>query len=286
MKFWQVISMTDMDQSIVLAQRAEELGYEGVSLGDHLVTFQSQYEHYQYSDDGKVLWNPETHWPDPWVHIGAMSQLTTNLKFLPQVYVLPMRDPFNAAKAISTAAKLSNNRVAMGVGVGWQKTEFDILGQSFGNRGKRSDEMLEIMAELMSGDIVEYSGEYYNFEPLQMSPGVSQPVPVYIGGYSSAAFKRAARHDGWIGGQNTVEELGPIIEALNQARMEQGKNKGHFEIMTDILNPNSDNFKQAEDMGVTAVMKHAWLTEKGRVSVMSLDQKLKDMEEFAERYLN
>ena len=284
MKFWQVISMVDIHESVILAQKAEELGFEGMSIGDHLVTFKSQYEHYDYSDDGAVLWTTETHWPDPWVQIGAISQVTKTLKFVPQIYVLPMRDPFNVAKAISTAANLTNNRIKLGVGVGWQKSEFNILGQTFENRGKRTDEMLEVIELLMSGKIVEYHGQFYDFEPLQMSPGVSRRVSIYIGGYSAAAYKRAAHNDGWIGGQNTLEELASIIETLKIYRQALGRGMDDFEIMAGIIKPDKDKFKRAEDLGVDTIFKNAWLTERGRASEMSLEEKLIDMEIFADKY--
>lgn len=110
----------------------------------------------------------------------AIAQQTKNLQFLTTIYVLPMRDSFNAAKAISTAAYLSNNRIIMGVGIGWQKTEFELTGHDFHTRGKRTDEQLDVMRKLMSGEMVEHHGEFHDFAPLQMSPGVTQPVPVLL----------------------------------------------------------------------------------------------------------
>lgn len=286
MKFWQVIAMTDIDQLPILARRAEELGFEGVTLGDHLVTFATQYQAYEYSKDSAVIWYPQTHWPDPWVQIAALSQITTTLKFLTTIYVLPMRDPFNAAKAISTAARISNDRIILGAGIGWQESEFDIIGQSFRNRGRRTDEMLEVMKLLMSGEMVEFSGEFYRFEPLQMSPGVKRPVPVLVGGYSEAAYRRAARNDGWIGAQNDIDELPPIIAALQRERAALGKTAADpFDIILALRQPDADNFKRAEAMGVTRIFRNAWLDADGRASVMTLEQKLADMEKFAESYL-
>ena len=155
MKYWQVMALVDMDELPVLARKAEEFGFEGVALADHLVTFETQYQAYDYSQDATVLWYPETHWPDPWVEIGALSQVTTALKFMTTVYVLPMRDPFSAAKAIATAARLSDNRVVLGAGIGWQKSEFDLAGHKFADRGNRTDEMLDIIARLMAGETAQ-----------------------------------------------------------------------------------------------------------------------------------
>ncbi|HEY3699692.1 MAG TPA: TIGR03619 family F420-dependent LLM class oxidoreductase [Spongiibacteraceae bacterium] len=286
MRFWQAIAMTDIDQLPTLAKRAEELGFEGVTLGDHPVTFATQYESYPYSADGRVLWYPETHWPDPWVQVAALSQVTTTLKFMSSVYVLPIRDPFSAAKAISTAARISNDRIMLGVGVGWQESEFDLVGQSFRNRGGRTDEMLTVMELLMSGQVVEFHGEFYDFEPLQMSPGVNKRVAVLIGGFSSAAYKRAARNDGWIGAEHDIEELPPMVATLKQERAALGKTAADpFDIIVALKQPTPENFHRAEDIGVTRILRNAWLDENGRASVMTLAQKLADMEKFAERHL-
>lgn len=285
MKYWQVMALVDMDELPILAKKAEEFGFEGLALADHLVTFETQYQAYDYSRDAAVLWYPETHWPDPWVEIGALSQMTTVLKFMTTVYVLPMRDPFSAAKAISTAARLSNNRVVLGAGIGWQKSEFDLAGQQFANRGKRTDEMLDIVVRLMAGQTVEYHGAFHDFPPLQMSPGVTQPVPILIGGRSPAAYKRAARYDGWIGAQYRLEELPGIVAALHAERAALGKNSEPFEIGTNLYDYGADTLKRVAEMGVTQIHKSAWLDENGRASRMSVDDKIRDMERFAEAFI-
>jgi probable F420-dependent oxidoreductase len=284
-KYWQVMALVDMDQLPALCRKAEEFGFEGMALGDHLITFETLYQAYDYSKDAAVLWYPETHWPDPWVEIGALSQVTTTLKFMSTVYVLPMRDPFSAAKAISTAARLSNNRVVLGAGIGWQKTEFDLAHQPFETRGRRTDEMLDVVGRLMSGDVVEYHGDFYDFPRLQMSPGVTKPVPILIGGRSPAAYRRAARFDGWIGAQYHLGEIPEIVTALKAERAALGKEGEPFEIQLNLYDYGADTMKRAEEMGVTQIHKSAWLDENGRASRMSLDDKIRDMETFANMFM-
>ena len=285
MKFWQVMALVNMDELPALCRKAEEFGFEGMALGDHLITFETQYQAYKYSKDAAVLWYPETHWPDPWVEFGALSQITTTLKFMSTVYVLPMRDPFSAAKAVSTAARLSNNRIVMGTGIGWQQSEFDLVHRPFANRGRRTDEMLDIMVRLMAGETVEYQGTYFQFPPLQMSPGVTQPVPIMIGGRSPAAYKRAARFDGWIGAQYRAEEIPPIVAILREERAALGRADAAFEIQVNLFDYSADNIRRVEDMGVTQIHKSAWLDENGRASRMSLEDKIRDMETFAETFI-
>jgi probable F420-dependent oxidoreductase len=285
MKYWQVMALVDMDELPVLARKAEEFGFEGMALADHLVTFETQYQRYDYSQDQTVLWYPETHWPDPWVEIGALSQVTTTLKFMTTVYVLPMRDPFSAAKAIATAARLSNNRVVLGAGIGWQKSEFDLAGREFSDRGKRTDEMLDIIGRLMAGETVEYHGKFHDFPRLQMSPGVTRPVPILIGGRSPAAYKRAARFDGWIGAQHQIDEIPGIVAALKTERAALGKESEPFEIQINLYDYSADTLKRVAGMGVTQIHKSAWLDENGRAGRMSVDDKIRDMEAFAEAFI-
>ena len=82
MKFWQSLAFVEMDQMVELARFCEELGFHGVSYGDHLVTTKDQVDEYLYKNSGNIFWDPETHWPDPWVVTAALAQATTHLHFL------------------------------------------------------------------------------------------------------------------------------------------------------------------------------------------------------------
>jgi probable F420-dependent oxidoreductase len=286
MKFTQVMALVGMNELPALARHAEAVGFEALALGEHFVTFKQQYEVYDYSKDGVVLWYPETHWPDPWVMFAALAQVTQKIRFITTVCVVPMRETFALAKSISTAAQISNNRVILGAGIGWQEKEFEMVHQSFRNRGKRADEMLQVIELLMSGAMVSFEGEFHRFEPLQMSPGVTQRVPVLIGGKSPAAFRRAARHDGWIGGSMDLDELPEIVAALKRERRALGKSLSDpFEIQLSLHEYTPEIVKRAEDMGVTQIHKDAWLDENGRASRMTLEQKLHAMEDFAGRFM-
>jgi probable F420-dependent oxidoreductase len=200
MNFWQSVSFTETEQIVDIAKIAESVGFYGVSFAEHLVTPADIGSKYPYTADGNVWWDPAAHWPDVWGMATAVASHTSRIHLTATIYILPLREPFTAAKAISTAAYLSNNRVINGIGVGWMEEEFRLTGQDFHNRGRRTDEMLEVMEKLLSGAMVEHHGEFYDFEPIQMSPAPSARVPVWVGGDSPAALRRAARNDGWIGG--------------------------------------------------------------------------------------
>jgi alkanesulfonate monooxygenase SsuD/methylene tetrahydromethanopterin reductase-like flavin-dependent oxidoreductase (luciferase family) len=285
MKFWQSLAFVEMDQMVELARFCEEVGFHGVSYGDHLVTTRDQVDEYLYRESGNIFWNPDTHWPDLWVVTAALAQATTKLHFLSTIYILPLREPVGAAKALSTAAYLSHNRVTLGAGVGWQKAEFDMVGQDFHTRGKRVDEMLQILPRLMSGEMTEFHGEYYDIPPVKMSPGTTRPVPIMIGGYAPAAMRRACRFDGWMATSHEESEIYPLLETLNGIRREQGCEGKPFDVWTGVKNPGDGTHERLAEAGVTMVNGCNFLTEDGRTALSGIDDKKKRIEAFARRFI-
>ena len=106
----------------------------------------------------------------------------------------------------------------LGIGMGWMPEEFEAGGQEFKRRGARADEMLEIMKLLWSGKMVDFDGQFFNFKKLEMLPAPKNNIPIYVGGFSEPALKRAARHDGWISDMHSLEELEALIKKLNLKR--------------------------------------------------------------------
>jgi len=285
MKFWQSLAFVEMEQMVELAQFCEAAGFHGVSYGDHLVTTRDQVDEYLYRASGNIFWNPDTHWPDPWVVTAALAQATTTLHFLSTIYILPLRDPLNAAKSLSTAAYLSQNRVTLGVGVGWQKAEFDMVGQDFHTRGKRVDEMLQILPALMSGEMTEFHGAHYDIPPVKMSPGTTRPVPIMIGGYAPAAMRRAARFDGWMATSHEEQEVYPLLDALAAIRREEGSADKPFEIWTGVKNPGDGTHERLAQAGVTMVNGCNFLAADGRTALSGIDEKKRRIEAFAARFI-
>lgn len=285
MKFWQSLAFVELDQMVELARFCEEAGFHGVSFGDHLVTTKEQVDEYLYRDGGNIFWNPETHWPDPWVMTAALAQATTSLQFLSTIYILPLRDPINAAKALSTVACLSGDRVTLGVGVGWQKAEFEMVGQDFHTRGKRTDEMLDIIGKLMTGQMTEYHGVYYDIPPVMMSPGTRRPIPVMVGGYAPAAMRRACRFNGWMATSHEENEIYPLLETLEGVRQENGGGDGPFDIWTGVKNPDEGTHSRLEEAGVTMVNGTNFLGEDGRTTLSGIDDKKRRIEDFANRFI-
>jgi probable F420-dependent oxidoreductase len=258
MQVFQSLSRTPTAELPALARHVEALGFAGVSISDHLVRPGNLASRYPYSSDGKMEAGTATPYPDCWVTIAALAQGTARLRFLSSVFVLPMRDPFTVAKAVSTAAVLSGERLMLGVGVGWMAEEFALTGQRFDARGRRSDEMLEVIEKLFSGEMVEHHGEFYDFAPLQMQPVPRRLPPVLVGGHSDSALRRAARHDGWIGVHYALTEALAHLERMRRVRRESGRMGGHFEIALALQDPpDQDARRRLEDAGMTILLHPA-----------------------------
>ena len=123
------------DQIVPLAVLAEELGFDGISVPDHVIYPMAYESRYPYTADERAPWTQEMEWPDSLVVIATMAARTTVLRFITGVFVLPLRHPLVVAKALSTLEVLSGGRVELGIGVGWLREEFETLGQSFVTRG-------------------------------------------------------------------------------------------------------------------------------------------------------
>jgi probable F420-dependent oxidoreductase len=272
MEFWQNICFIEATQLVEIARFTEEAGYAGVMVSDHVVHPETTSSNYPYAPDGGVNWEPWRPWPDPWVLIGAMAAATTRLRFMTTTFVAPARNPFVVAKAVGTAAVLSDNRVVFGVGAGWFKEEFELLGQDFANRGARLDEMIEILRLLWQGGMVEYHGVHYDFGRVQMSPAPSAPVPIYGAGHSAPALRRAARLDGWIGNAYTLEDALHYLALLDEQRRAAGTAERADYGIVVALQSNAfdlDVYRRLRDAGVNTILCTPWLIAGGAAAAAS-----------------
>jgi probable F420-dependent oxidoreductase len=259
MKFVLSTSFSAVSHLTAIAPVADRHGWHAMSFSDHVVNPETISTPYPYTEDGSRRWQPFTDWPDPWVMIGALSTITERLRFTNNVFVLPMRNPYLVAKAISTAAIVSNNRVTPAFGVGWSRDEFELMQQDFHTRGKRADEMIEIMRLLWSGEMVQYRGRHYQFERMEMNPAPAEPIPIWIGGISDPAMRRAARlADGWVTDLQTSEEIIGSIRRIEGWRREYGRD-GQFDVMATPSDAfDVDAYRRLEDAGVTHILTMPW----------------------------
>jgi probable F420-dependent oxidoreductase len=281
LKFCFATTWSDPTQFVAMARAADECGWWAAACSEHVVNPEHIRSPYPYTETGERRWEPFSPWPDPWVSIAAMAAVTERLRFFTNVYVLPLRTPFVVAKTVGTAAVLSGNRVALGVGMGWMEDEFDLLEQPFRRRGRRGDEMLDVIAKLWAGGWVEHHGEFYEFDRLEMSPAPTERVPVYVGGLSDAALRRAARHDGWISDLQTTEELGAVAATLRRYREELGREDEPFAVIGSASDAfDVDGYRRMEEVGVTHLLTMPWVFYSGFTS--DLGEKLDGIRRFAD----
>jgi probable F420-dependent oxidoreductase len=278
MKYYVSLAFLDTNEVVEIARAADDLGYEGLGIPDHVVNLETLKTPYPYTKDGRRRWEAFTDWPDPWVLIGGLALVTSRARFVTTVYLPAMRDPYSAAKSIGTAAVLAGGRLELGIGVGWCEEEFTLMGQQFARRGKRTDEMLELMKELWKPGWTEFDGQFYQTPRLEMEP-TPPPIPVYVGGLSDIALGRAARHDGWIGDLIDTDRALERVAKLRELRAENGLGMDDFEILTPLTDAfTTEHFDRAEAGGITGIITMPWMFYAGPQA--SLTQKIDGMKRF------
>ncbi|MBW2427200.1 MAG: TIGR03619 family F420-dependent LLM class oxidoreductase [Deltaproteobacteria bacterium] len=235
MQFWQAASFEHPDELLEIAPVAEEAGFEGVMLADHVFAPEHYDSRYPYDNSGKPPFDGTTPFPEVWSTISALGQVTEKLRFLTNVFILPLRHPIEIARGLGTAAIFSKNRAVLGLGAGWLREEFEILGATFEKRGKRMDEQIRIIQALLTGEITEFKGEFYSFPPLQLQPAPTEKVPMWIGGMNKAALRRAGQYgDGWSGAGTTFEQTEALLQEVAAQRKRFGREKEPFDCLIPL----------------------------------------------------
>ena len=186
--------MSPVEQLVEIAKTAEEVGFDSIALPDSIFYMEKQSTDYPYTADGSRMWNEDTPWVDPLIVAGAMGAVTSTLRFYTNVMKLGSRNPLLLARQVGSVANLTNNRFGFGVGIGWAPEEFEWCGVPYAKRGKRVDEMIEVIKLVLAGGMVEFHGEFYDFDKLQMSPAPTKPVPFYVGGHTEVALQARRAH--------------------------------------------------------------------------------------------
>ena len=210
--------MLPAEHFLPLARAAEAAGFASIAVPESVFYPEEVSADYPYTADGGRFWAPETPFLDPFVAIPAMAAVTEHISFFTNVLKLGIRDPLLVAKTVSSIAALADGRIGIGVGLSWIPEEFEWLGKEMRTRGARTNEAIEIIRLVCSGEFVEYHGRQYDFGRLMVRPVGTQPVPIYVGGLSEPGLRRAARlGDGWISVANTTAEIREVLPTLARA---------------------------------------------------------------------
>ena len=255
------------------AQRADELGVHSGWVSDHVcwpARFDSKYP---YSSDGSFPAPSGLGWLDPIGTLLFVAGCTENLRLGFTVLILPYRQPVATAKQLATIDVVSEGRLILGVGVGWMREEAEVLGMPWDNRGKRSDEQLEIFETLFNDETPSYSGDFYSFPEVRFEPKpVQKPVPVWVGGNSKAAFRRTARFghafhaafeplatvkDEWRQIREECEAIGREPESLDLSLrmfLDPDETMEPFKSIAGSPDQMVDSISQVQEIGVSHIL--------------------------------
>ena len=223
-----------------LGQLAEELGYDSILIGDHVVPPRKIETPFPLKLENPPWQVYQEHaWPDCFVTLSFLAAATTRVRLGTSVIILPYRHPAVMAKMLATLDRLSNGRLIAGVGIGWLREEFGFLGVPFAERAAMSDEYVAVLKALWTDDHPRISGRYVtidrdvNFGPF---PVQKPHPPLWVGGNSLPALKRVARWgDGW---QPVALPLPRIQQKLAQLRAlmaETGRDFHKLELSTAVV---------------------------------------------------
>jgi probable F420-dependent oxidoreductase len=285
MEYWLGLFHEGNEQMKELARAAERMGFAGIALPDHIAMPKG---YTSVHPSGRRHIEHDTRFPDPFITAATISAVTERLRVMTYVYVLPMREPFTVAKQVATLCAQSEYRFEFGVGAGWCEDEFRIMGPEFATRGERMDEMLAIMRRFWETGECEFAGKHFNFPTVGQQPMPAQRIPVWIGGKSRAALRRAAHHDGWLGMNYPMQEIEVLLGKLREERQRYldagGIDHGNFRrfVIPEAM-PSHEVYRQLEDWGIDGTVAMAWGVDDPAFA--PLERKLEAMQAFADVYL-
>ena len=254
-----------MSDLALIARRAEELGFDALLSGDHIVLpLQEQFDH-PYSPDGRFghdTGKRQGHLIESMTVLGFLAGITDRIRLGTSVMVLPYRNPIVTAKGWASLDVISNGRAVCGIGLGWSRWAFDALGIPFERRGALADEYLQVMRALWTQERPTFDGEFCRFEGIGFLPKpIQDPLPIWIGGQSRAAARRAARFaQCWHATRATPDQVAALLPYFWDCVEGEGRDPADVGIslkrrlhFTDLgIAPGPDPFTPDEVVGTAA----------------------------------
>ena len=224
------------------AVAADKAGVDRLVCSDHVV-YGENLEAYSRPElggtaGGKQPTGPDGLWLEPITTLSVLAGITTDIRLGTNIVIAALRRPVVLAKSLSTLDVLSNGRVDLGVGVGWQKEEYDAAGLSFEGRGRLLDHTLSVMQTLWREQRAEYKDELLSFEKIHQMPKPRQAggVPIWVSGtVNPRVIKRIARFgSGWIPWGDSAKELAPAIAKMREGVAATGRDPSDIQIVGNL----------------------------------------------------
>jgi probable F420-dependent oxidoreductase len=194
-----------------LARAIEDIGFDQLDMFDHVLMG------YPTASRAAPIYPPQMPIMEALMTLSYAAAVTERIGLGTEVLVLPQRQPTLVAKQISTLDTLSGGRVRLGVGVGWQESEYEALGADFSNRGQRMDECIRILRRYWGDEQIDFDGDHYSIEAMAMEPKPPQgaELPIWIGGNIPRALRRVGElGDGWLA--TAIEDIGVARRCVEQ----------------------------------------------------------------------
>lgn len=259
MKFGVALSRLHPAFHLEATLEAERLGFESVWMADHLAfPLEASGSPHPGAEIPPVP--PSTPVFDAFGWLCFLAGQTSRIRLGTNVYLLALRHPFAAARAVQTLDVVSHGRAEVGVGAGWLREEWTAAGLDPRTRGRRLDEALEVCTRLWTEPTIEHHGEFYDFAPVMFEPKpVQTPRPrIHVGGESEAALRRAVRYEGWFGLVHSPASAAGRVASLRSARAAAGRAGEPFEV---TLSAGPGVEEQVEDFaraGVDRLVVAPW----------------------------
>ena len=266
------------------AQAIEDMGYEHLTLIDHVLQQGTPVAH-----DWRAFYARENMFHEPLIFLTYIAALTKKVQLTTAILILPQRQTALVAKQAAELDVLSSGRLRLGVGIGWNKMEFDALHQNFHNRGRRVEEQIDVMRQLWSNELVNYDGEWHKIEDAGINPlPIQRPIPVWIGGFVEPAIARAGRiADGLL----TNPRVGPGDEAnrhyeiFHEAAVKAGRDISKIGYEATILTEDRGPQAWAADAETWKQMGASHITVRTMASgLSSSEEHLAQLRKFKEAY--
>ncbi|MBM4297778.1 MAG: LLM class F420-dependent oxidoreductase [Deltaproteobacteria bacterium] len=227
------------------AQAAEELGYAHILAYDHVIGA---------NPASRPGWKPPySHldiFHEPLVLFGYLAGLTNKIELVTGIIILPQRQTVLVAKQAAALDVLSGGRLRFGIGIGWNHVEYEALGEDFKNRGRRSEEQIEVLRKLWTEELVNFEGRWHKISDAGINPRpVQRPIPIWFGAADERALRRLAKlGDGWFPLLGPDEKCRAMIERLRGFAQEAGRDPNAIGIEGRISYGKGDSESWLKDL--------------------------------------
>jgi len=261
-----------------IGRAVENLGFDHLLMYDHVIGA-------VHENRDPPLWGPYTDkhpFHDPFVAFGYLAGITKKIELATGILILPQRQTALVAQQAADVDLLSNERLRLGVGIGWNYVEYDVLGENFNNRGKRLGEQIDLLRRFWGESLVTFEGEFHKVDRANILPRPKRQIPIWCGGMSAPAVRRAAKiGDGFIFG-GPQEDILPLWDTLKGCLKEEGRSLDDFgaEYLLQTRETGGQDIQQSVDSA------RRWQDVGGtHISVVTMGRGYKSIDHHIDHYV-